>query len=1149
MPRVTGALLLIVGLLLSAEAVRPPMATAHPCACRDVNDDGVCDGSDVAVSDSEWLGGAAFIDPINTFLIPGGCNHTLAAVPKGGVRVTARRVVIGGQLAITASGGSGVLFTALEDIALLPGSQIVSGGVNSLSTTLPANIAIARASVGLKAGTSCTLLGTSLQGNPVTGSGQIGIQCGRDIRIEGSDLVAAGVDIHSLDGRILGRGGAGSSSISLLQECDARGNQNGLLDDGDFPCAITFPGGINAAAAGKGAIASFCSPPNAIQTSNNPLVMVSRGDLDLGHAGPGHVVLGAYKVQLYAEDGDVDVSHATIANAFPPASPPSGAYIELAASPLGITRHPPLKEAVSGPYTGSVDVTETCLISKQAVRLRGTAVGVPAQLPCLEAPAVKPLPPGAGAACDAAGNQNGLIDADDFPCTITFTGTTASALAQAQAFCGETPGAPDVAITKSASPDPVVAGGILTYTISVANVGATTASNVIVSDPLPAGTTFVSCSASRGTCSAGGGGVSASLGTLPPAATAVVTLKIIAPGGNPCGPITNVATVSTPGETSTANNSAQAVTACKQGPDLAITKVGTPDPVRAGDRLTYTITVQNVGETSATGVAVSDTLPPGTGFSSCRASQGTCTRSGSTVTASIGTLAPGASATVTLIVTAPGGAACGTIVNVATVRALGDTQASNDTAEVSTRCVHPDVAIAKTATPDPVSPGGRLTYTITVRNVSPVTGSSIVMADALPAGTAFVSCASSQGACSLSGRQVRATIGTLEAGASATVTLVVTAPATSPCGPITNVATVTATREVNTTNNTAEVVTRCNPVAATAPDVAITKVDTPDPVSPGGPLTYTLTVRNVGTASATSVTVNDPLPAPTSFVSCVASQGTCTRDGGTVTASLGTLDPGASAVVTLVVTAPAGSPCGPISNVATVTAASDSDPSNNTAQAVTACAAPGDPGGPGDGAYCSFSQGGFGNTGSYAQKTVLGPSFGALYPAGITVGHAGDFRMSFSSAAAVAAYLPATETPGVLATSAADPATTDAGVFGGQVLTLRLARDLSEAGVTPAGFGGLKLCNLVADGAEDTGMSLTAAQAAALNGRTVDEILADAESVLGGKGTTSAYGLSVAQLNALTDLINLSFDAKYADASGEHACGGRSLFAIAHLCQ
>ena len=71
-----------------------------------------------------------------------------------------------------------------------------------------------------------------------------------------------------------------------------------------------------------------------------------------------------------------------------------------------------------------------------------------------------------------------------------------------------------MALTKVGSPKPVTAGDNLTYTLEATNNGPSVASSVTVSDPLPAGTTFVSVTPSAGTCSESAGTVSCSLGDL-----------------------------------------------------------------------------------------------------------------------------------------------------------------------------------------------------------------------------------------------------------------------------------------------------------------------------------------------------------------------------------------------------------------------------------------------------------------------------------------------------------------------------------------------------------------------------------------------------------------------------------------------------------
>ena len=97
--------------------------------------------------------------------------------------------------------------------------------------------------------------------------------------------------------------------------------------------------------------------------------------------------------------------------------------------------------------------------------------------------------------------------------------------------------------------------------------------------------------------------------------------------------------------------------------DLSIVKVDRPDPVFVGGRLTYTLTVRNLGPDTATNVRVADSLPATTDFIAVSTNQGTCT-GGQIVRCNLGTMANGARATITIIVrpTEPGA-----LINTATV--------------------------------------------------------------------------------------------------------------------------------------------------------------------------------------------------------------------------------------------------------------------------------------------------------------------------------------------------------------------------------------------------------------------------------------------------------------------------------------------------
>ena len=127
--------------------------------------------------------------------------------------------------------------------------------------------------------------------------------------------------------------------------------------------------------------------------------------------------------------------------------------------------------------------------------------------------------------------------------------------------------------------------------------------------------------------------------------------------------------------------------------DLSIQKSdGTPysqGTVVVGAEITYTITVTNGGPDAANGVEVVDDLPGQIDFVSSTPSQGTC-KGSNKVTCTLGTLANGASATVTIKVKPK---KAGQFVNTATVSTADtDPAGANNTASETTTVVEPGPA-------------------------------------------------------------------------------------------------------------------------------------------------------------------------------------------------------------------------------------------------------------------------------------------------------------------------------------------------------------------------------------------------------------------------------------------------------------------------
>ena len=254
--------------------------------------------------------------------------------------------------------------------------------------------------------------------------------------------------------------------------------------------------------------------------------------------------------------------------------------------------------------------------------------------------------------------------------------------------------------------------------------------------------------------------------------------------------------------------------------DLVLTKTDSADPVAVGDTFSYTISVQNVGLSAASGVVVTDTLPVGTGWilSDAPAFSG-CTNPGlgnsGVVQCTLPTtLAAGATVTVTITVVVNAGAPA-LLSNTATVTTSGTLEVTPaDNTDVETTAVaapSADVAITKAAGAGPFTAGANIPYTITVTNNGPAAAAAVSMTDVIPAGSTFVSANSTQGSCSGT-TTVVCSIGTLAAAGTATITLVVQSPATA--GVLVNSASVSATTaDADLSNNSATATVTTQPVA------------------------------------------------------------------------------------------------------------------------------------------------------------------------------------------------------------------------------------------------------------------------------------------------------------------------------------------------
>jgi uncharacterized repeat protein (TIGR01451 family) len=196
-------------------------------------------------------------------------------------------------------------------------------------------------------------------------------------------------------------------------------------------------------------------------------------------------------------------------------------------------------------------------------------------------------------------------------------------------------GPTDMAISIS-GPSGVVSGANATYTLTVSNLGPNFAPQVVVTDSIPAGATFVSATTSQGICGISGAQFSCNLGGMIAAsaggASATVTLVL-----NVTANITNTASVQgndqngvALGDPNTANNSASVSTAITAPPtttDLQVTGSPQNGGPTSGPTTTDSITwqVKNALNTAANTVVFTVTQPAGLPFNSVSTSIGSCT--------------------------------------------------------------------------------------------------------------------------------------------------------------------------------------------------------------------------------------------------------------------------------------------------------------------------------------------------------------------------------------------------------------------------------------------------------------------------------------------------------------------------------------------
>lgn len=497
----------------------------------------------------------------------------------------------------------------------------------------------------------------------------------------------------------------------------------------------------------------------------------------------------------------------------------------------------------------------------------------------------------------------------------------------------------------------LVAGDVLRWTVTMSNTGLDTATNVVVTDDIPAQVTYkpnslsIVTGANNGTktdasgddqaeeLAIGNGRVVFRLGTgansttggsLPyTQSTSFIFDTIVNSGLAPGTLINNTVTVSYRGQTigDTYAGSGAAASAVVMGPPT-ISKSFSPTVINIGAASVLTIVVANPAGNPATltGVSFSDTYPAGMVNAATPNPQITCTAGGTpgTITGgiaggnSIG-LSPGASI--------PVGGSCTVTVNVTsstvgnytnTTSVVSSTNGGSSPGAASAILSVGKPSISKAFSPTSILSGGTSTITFTISNPTAVALSGMNFSDTLTsmtvAATPAVSntCGGTVTAVAGSG-SISLAAGTLAASGSCTLSVNVTSATGGVLPNTTSGVASTQTGSAGSVSNTAYLTVIVPPV--------LTKSFNPTSVQTNVPSQMTITVTNPNTTTTvTGVAFTDVYPAglrndtpanPT--LNCTPGS-TATRTGGAdntttptsgIGISAGSLAPGGSCTVTV----------------------------------------------------------------------------------------------------------------------------------------------------------------------------------------------------------------------------------------------------------